>query len=427
MLTADLVRLRKKGDHHVLEGLGDETRRALLEMAARIVDVGLASVGRTRGELELLRAAEGESQREKLFAKGLAVVFDDASTFEGGGGEATVGRRLALFEYAARRRKEDAAGDVFERTEIMASFARAQGLDTESIDRDLYADRKREERLVAAGFSTGEALLARWELGRVQAFLLRSTAITIELGHPEPNALRKLLRALKFQQLLHVVEVNAGAGAVIRIDGASSLFDPTTKYGLRYALLVPAMIVAGATRIVADLKLRPKRSFLVDDVTLRELSDEATRLTGEVPARAEVDDLLERFPALASRWTAARSTRLIDLVGVTVCVPDLEFVRDDGLRIAFELLGYWNRSAAWARVEAVEKGLSEPVLFAVSERLRVSREALPKEAPSALYVFKGTLRPKLVLDHLERLAEVCDARQRVTIETPKARAPRKRP
>ena len=190
---------------------------------------------------------------------------------------------------------------------------------------------------------------------------------------------------------------------------------------------VPAMIVAGATRIVADLKLRPKRSFLVDDVTLRELSDEATRLTGEVPARAEVDDLLERFPALASRWTAARSTRLIDLVGVTVCVPDLEFVRDDGLRIAFELLGYWNRSAAWARVEAVEKGLSEPVLFAVSERLRVSREALPKEAPSALYVFKGTLRPKLVLDHLERLAEVCDARQRVTIETPKARASRKRP
>ena len=426
MLTADLVRLRKKGDHHVLEGLGDESRRALRDAADRLVALGLASVGRTRGELEVLRVTEGSSPREKLLIKGLEVVFDDASTFEGGGGAESVERRLALFEYAAKRRKEDAAGDTFDRDEILASFAATSGVDAEAIDRDLYADRKREERLVHAGFTNGEALVARWELGRVQALLLRATAITIELERSEPNALRKLLRALKFQQLLHVVEMQGESGAVIRIDGASSLFDATTKYGLRYALLVPAIIVAGASSIVAELKGRPSKSFCADEELLRSLRAEASRLAGEVPARGEVDDLLERFPALASRWTAERASRLIDLAGVTVCVPDLEFVRDDGLRVAFELVGFWNRKAVWSRVEAVEQGLAAPVLFAVSERLRVSSEALPKEAPSALYVFKGTLRPKLVLEHLDRLAALCDARLRPAIEKPKARSPRKR-
>jgi hypothetical protein len=48
--------------------------------------------------------------------------------------------------------------------------------------------------------------------------------------------------------------------------------------------------------------------------------------------------------------------------------------------------------------------------------LRVSKEALPQESPSALYVFKGTLRPKAVLEHLEAVAAACDARQTPRIE-----------
>lgn len=54
MLTADLVRLRKKGDVHVLEGLGPAMREELHGLAARIVQVGVESVGRTRGKSRLL-------------------------------------------------------------------------------------------------------------------------------------------------------------------------------------------------------------------------------------------------------------------------------------------------------------------------------------------------------------------------------------
>jgi predicted nuclease of restriction endonuclease-like RecB superfamily len=416
VLTADLVRLRKKGDVHALEGLGAAMREELHALADRIVRVGAESVGRTRGEIELARMTEGVSPREKQLARALEVVFDDASAYEGGGGEATVETRMGLFEAAAKRRREADAGATFDRDAVIAAFALEQGLVAETVERNLYADRKREERLVAAGFVEGDALVRRWELARVQAMLLRATAITITFARVEPPALRRLLRALKFHQLLHVVELRGEHEAVVRIDGASSLFDATTKYGLRYATLVPHIIAAGASEIVAELKLRPKKTFRADDELLATLRDEAERLAGEVAQRPEVEDLFERFPELASRWSVVRGSRVVSLAGVAVCVPDLDFLRDDGLRVGFELMGYWSRKAVWARVEAVEHGLAEPVLFAVSERLRVSKEALPQESPSALYVFKGTLRPKAVLEHLEAVAAACDARQTPRIE-----------
>lgn len=273
-----------------------------------------------------------------------------------------------------------------------------------------------------AGFVDGDALVRRWELARVQAMLLRATSITIAFARVEATALRRLLRALKFHQLLHVVELRDDGEALVRIDGASSLFDATTKYGLRYATLAPHFIAAGASEITAELKLRPKKSFRADEDLLATLRAEAERLAGEATPRPEVDDLVARFSDLGSRWSVERGSRLVSLAGVAVCVPDLDFVRDDGLRVGFELMGYWSRKAVWARVEAVEAGLAEPVLFAVSERLRVSKEALPKEAPSALYVFKGTLRAKVVLEHLEAIALASDARQAPRIE----RRPRKK-
>lgn len=427
MLTADLVRLRKRGEHHALEGLGAAMEREVLAAAERIVAVGVASVGKTRGELELLRASEGATSREKMHAKALEVVFDGASEFAGEGSGDTAERRLALFAWAARLRKEAADGTVFDRAQALASFASSRGEDGEAIDRALYADRRREERLVRAGFTRAEDLVARWELARVQAILLRSTAITITIDRADPDALRRLLRAMKFHQLLHTVELGEDGGATVRVDGASSLFDATTKYGMRYATLVPFMITAGASQILAELKGRPKKTFVADAPTLTGLRAEAQRLAGEVVARGEVEDLAERFGALGSRFALERSSRLLAVDGVAVCVPDLDFVRDDGLRIAFELLGYWSRKAVWSRVEAVEAGLTEPALFAVSERLRVSKEVLPQDAPAALYVFKGTLRPKLVLEHLEAIAAACDARAAASIPATRAKRPRKKP
>jgi uncharacterized protein len=69
-------------------------------------------------------------------------------------------------------------------------------------------------------------------------------------------------------------------------------------------------------------------------------------------------------------------------------------------------MGFWSREAVWRRVELVEAGLSERILFAVSERLRVSEQVLGEERPGALYVYKKVMNARAVLERVERLAAV---------------------
>jgi hypothetical protein len=73
-------------------------------------------------------------------------------------------------------------------------------------------------------------------------------------------------------------------------------------------------------------------------------------------------------------------------------------------RVHFEALGYWSRDAAWRRVELAKAGLSRPILFAVSSRLRVSEAVLDDVETAALYVYKGVMSPRAVERKLDELA-----------------------
>jgi hypothetical protein len=66
-------------------------------------------------------------------------------------------------------------------------------------------------------------------------------------------------------------------------------------------------------------------------------------------------------------------------------------------------MGYWSRAAVWKRVELVQAGLSQRILFAVSARLRVSEAVLDGELPGALYVYKRTMSARAIAERLEEL------------------------
>ena len=58
----------------------------------------------------------------------------------------------------------------------------------------------------------------------------------------------------------------------------------------------------------------------------------------------------------------------------------------------------------WRRVELVQAGLRERVVFAVGQHLRVSEAALDGELPGAIYVYKRTPNARTVLEHVEAVA-----------------------
>jgi hypothetical protein len=118
----------------------------------------------------------------------------------------------------------------------------------------------------------------------------------------------------------------------------------------------------------------------------------------------DVQALLDAFAALDGDWQARPAGEILDFPGLGLCVPDLEFRhRPSGARVFFEALGFWSRDAVWRRIELAERGLPEPMLFAVSSRLRVSAELLDGVESAALYVYKGTMSARAVERQLERL------------------------
>ena len=91
--------------------------------------------------------------------------------------------------------------------------------------------------------------------------------------------------------------------------------------------------------------------------------------------------------------------------GVGLCVPDLVFDHaTTGERVYLEVLGFWSRDAVWRRVELVERGLAQRILFAVSQHLRVSEEVLGDDLPGALYVYKRVMSARAMLERVEALA-----------------------
>ena len=114
-------------------------------------------------------------------------------------------------------------------------------------------------------------------------------------------------------------------------------------------------------------------------------------------------ELAEPLGAVPNGFTVQAPPRVaLDLPGIGVCIPDLVFEKGKR-RVYLEVLGYWSRDAVWRRVELVQKGLPQKLLFAASQRLRVSEAVLEDHPSGALYVYKGTLSAKAIVERLECL------------------------
>jgi uncharacterized protein len=404
VLTADLVRGRVKGADLVVKPLsGAESARAvdlLTDMRALL----LSSIGETRQEIEEALGAIPHEAREAKLVLGLRKLVDDRCVFDADETLDAPELRRLVFEASAEARRAGA----FDRVAVLAAVAEAKGMAPEAVEAGLYGDLRAAGRLVSVEpFDPGH--LARgFDVLQAQAVLLRATRLIVTVRRPSVDAARALFRRLKFLRLLAVIAPSE-EGYRLTIDGPFSLFESVTKYGLSLALLVPVLEELPSYEILAEIRWgkdrRPLRFAFAGGTGKLEGGPEARLLP-------EVETLKTAFDALKSPWSCKLAEEILTVPGFGVCVPDLVFQRKmDKRRVYFEVMGYWSRDAVWKRVELVEAGLAEPVLFAVSERLRVSAEVLPDDAQGRLYVYKGALSARRVLEHVEGLAALVAQKQ----------------
>lgn len=399
MLAPEHVRARRRGDQLKLVPLTGADRERAGEFAEALLQTTRAEIGRVREEVELAWAALAPEPRDQQLFDGLVKLVSDACEFGAPLELEPAELRRRVFALASVRRRELPEGAALDREGLLAEIGAELGTTAEALERALYADLKGAQRLeaVEAGL-TAESLVETYELGQLQAALLRAVRVTLLVRCRSAQGYRRLFHKLKFQRLLYRVEPQADGSHRIEVDGPFSLFESVTKYGLQLASLVPALNECDHVRLQADLKWgKTRRAVRLDHELTGTPSD------GTPELREDVAQLLERLEASGSSWRVRPSTELLDLPGVGLCVPDLVFERAGRAPVYLEVLGFWSRDAVWRRVELVERGLGSKVLFAVSSRLRVSEAVLEGHESSALYVYKGTMSPRALLAKVEAL------------------------
>jgi len=399
MLTWDLVRAKVDRTTVTVRDLTPKTRAVATEVAEAYLERLEAGVGGAKSELKTAFAGVAVPARQRKIADGLRKLLDDRCTWAMAPGPEPAAVRSAVFQAAAKARYDLRPGDVFERDAVLAAVGDDLGLSGEEVDARLYADLK--ENWILEGFKPIgiDALVQAYELANRQALLLRATSVVVEARGGRAGAYRNLFRKLKFLRLLHRIREIEGGGYRIEIEGPYALFEQVTKYGVQLAMLLPTLDTIADWTLTANVLWGPQR--VPRTLTLK---GHGVTPAGDDRLPDDLAKLVAAFKKLKTEWVLRRSTALLHLPGAGLCVPDLVFKHPGLGTVYLELMGYWSRDAVWKRVELVEAGLPQKVVFALSSRLRVSEEALGDDVPAALYVFKGAISAKAVLAKVEEIA-----------------------
>jgi predicted nuclease of restriction endonuclease-like RecB superfamily len=402
VLTADLVNARRRGGELHLVAFDDDAKARAVQLAERLIGAVTGHVGHTQDELEDALAAIDAGPRDYRMKDALAKLLEDRCELAQPGGLDPEEVRRDVFRRASALRAALGPGEKLDRDVALAEVARERDTTADILERALFADLRGAQVVTAFDAIGADALVAAYERGQAQAVLLRAVKITVDMLAASAHATRAFFRRLKFLRLLHVI-TKTDEGYRVVIDGPFSMFESVTKYGLQLAMVLPALEECEAWRLLAEVRWGKEKRPL----QFRLKGGSASRRGAEVPLPEEVKALQRSFASNELGWKASANRKILELPGVGLTVPDLVFERtgDDGKgpRVYLEVMGYWSRAAVWQRVELVQAGLVERVLFAVSSRLRVSEEVLGEDVPSALYVYKGTMSARAIAERLDAM------------------------
>jgi uncharacterized protein len=415
LLTVDLVRARRRGEELRIVSLDEPTKARAVEIADTYLATMKEHVGRRRDEIDEALSAEKLPADEVWLGDALAKLIEDRATFEAGESSTAEELRRETFLLSAKVRRELGDDEAFDRDRVIGEIAARRQADAATIESSLYADLRGAQRLLSVEPVTAEEIVSRFDRAQAQAVLLRAVEIAVHVRCASPAGYRALFRRLKFLRLLFRIAPHDDDGYLLSIDGPFSLFESVTKYGLSLAMVLPVLEEHAAYKLVASVRWGKDRRPLVFrysggvPVVSQQVpgSRQKRGIGGIVAPRLpdDVEKLVDAFRRMEGPWTAKAASKLLEVSGVGVIAPDLVFEHGETKqKVYLEVLGYWSREAVFRRVDLAMAGLRERVLFAVSERLRVSEEVLGPEVPSALYVYKGTMNARAVERKLSEIA-----------------------
>lgn len=404
MLPSELLIHRFSGETVIPKRLPlDETNRTI---AHDLIHLFQEMRGSSRGDLDRqLQELEGEETDYRI-KRGLAYLLSNAfSTFETHSPLDPPQLRERIFALASQVAPSAPATQATLQT---LAQTLSQELDREvlpaQIQAGLYADLKENQILTEFEAPTPDALLNRYNLSQVQGVFYRASHICLNAHRNDPGEYKLLFRYLKLFQLMTYIEGDADHGFTLTIDGPTSLFQPSTRYGLALAKLLPALLHVSRWSLSADLQIPD--AYSGNPRSGRFTLESGCDLVSHYPPGKTFDSLVEesfcdRWSKTKTDWRLEREVDLIPIPG-SVMIPDFRLVHPDGRSVLLEIVGYWRSDYLKKKFSQVRQAGRDDLILAISERLNLEKAGVKLgDTPARIIWYKDRLQPKAVLEVLE--------------------------
>ena len=405
MLPSDLLIYRQNGETVVPKKLAIDDKT--LAVASDRIECFMEHKGETQGALDQkLAQMEGDSPDYRIKRGFNHILKSSFSTFEIVSPLEPPVLRQKVFAAAAQTKTiPEFRSDTLDNVVQSLSNELKRTVSREEVEKGLYADLQENRILTEFEAPIPDSLIHRYNLSQVQGIFYRASSIVINAHRNDPGEYKLLFRYLKLFQLMTYIEGDSDTGFTITIDGPTSLFKASTRYGLSIAKMIPALL--HVTKWSLQAKLQQKDPYTGNVKSGRfALNSDRCNLVTHYPPGKPYDSMLEQ--SFAKSWAKAKTEwrleREVDLVPLpgSVMIPDFRLVHPDGRDFLLEIVGYWRPEYLKKKFYQVRNSDANNLILAVSERLNLEKAGVSfTELPNRLIWFRDKLQAKAVLKILE--------------------------
>jgi len=380
-----------------------------LQVAQQLIKFYTTHIGEQK-KVILNLTSELENQYEYRFVRALALLLDRKSHFVCKSKIKPSELRRRVFQTT---QNHGLPTTPQKRQQIITALAQETALSAETIEDQLYADLETELILEKIEPPTPSELLQRYNLSLTQTLLFECSELTFSTS----GNWQRIFYIIKKLGLIY--EVFQQTDFYVKIDGPSSLFKLTKRYGINIAKLLPtittnqnwtlnAKILWKYTNEVCNFKMESqKHASLLQLPNPEPISYDSTT----------EESFANQFQALDSGWTLKREPEPI-ITGNQVLIPDFSLEKA-GLKIYLEIVGFWTEDYLQRKAEKL-RHVNDKMILVVHETLACEKLAKLEKRPQLHFIYykdKISLAP--ILQYLQGEFEEIKTKEIQTLqETP---------
>jgi predicted nuclease of restriction endonuclease-like RecB superfamily len=404
-LRSNLLVAKRRGDR-IIPGYAELGGNSL-ELASQIIKSYSEALGSKKRELNVKLSELEEWTTDYRFVRGLATLLDRRCQMETKTSVNPTDLRRLIFQASA---ETGLPTSEEERRLILARVSNETGLGLKEIEEAFFGDLDDEMFIVNFNAPDPISLLREYNMGITQTLLFNAS----EMSFTVSGNWQSIFRQIKRLGLIYTV-TKENANYQVKIDGPTSLFKLSRRYGISMAKLLPYIASADSWRIQSKV-VSPTRKILLNldlDSTrqgnyIRGLSREEER---SFDSSAE-EDFAIRFDSLKTGWKLTREPGPLP-VGHHVMLPDFLIQLGD-LRVYLEIMGFWSNDYLVDKLRKLEAVKEVDLIVAVDRRLACKVSSKRLEHLSLIY-YKNKVPLKPVLTHLEKKEKTLTYREAETI------------